>query len=186
MKFTFCTIFTAAILSVQGATPPVNFENGKIDGVQIYRDRESGKPPRPEISRDEILSGNCALKISFAGCKKYQGFHFHRVPPMPEGATAISFLIKPLYGPPPTTLALGEVVKRYDKPLLTVTCPLPINGSDWQKITIPFNELRPGRRTAGNSKFTAKPGTLYLFTLYGAVSDQPSAFLLDDITWELE
>lgn len=182
MKFALCTIFTAAIISAQGATSPVDFENGKIDGAQIYHDRESTQPPLPEISREEILSGECALKISFAGCKKYQGFHFHRVPPMPEGAVAISFLIKPLYGPPPVALAIGEVKKRYEQPTITGTHSLNIKGNDWQKITIPLDQLRRNRKGAGN--FIMKAGALYLFTLYGAVSDQPSAILLDDITWE--
>ncbi len=184
MKLTLCTVFSALVLSAPGAVAPVDFENGKIDGSQVYHDRESSKPPRPEICRDDVLSGECALKISFAGCKKYQGFHFHRVPPMPKGAVAISFLIKPLYGPPPVALAIGEVKKRYEQPTITGTHSLNIKGNDWQKITIPLDQLRGSRKNAGN--FVMKPGTLYLFTLYGAVSDQPSAILLDDITWELE
>ena len=184
MKLILYTVLSVIVLSAPAAPVAVDFENGKIDGSQIYHDRESGKPPRPEICRDDILSGECALKISFAGCKKYQGFHFHRLPPMPEGATAISFLIKPLYGPPPVALAIGEVKKRYERPVLTGTHSLNIKGNDWQKITIPLDKLRNSRKDAGN--FVIKPGTLYLFSLYGAVSDQPSAFLLDDITWELK
>ena len=105
---------------------------------------------------------------------------------MPENTVAVSFLMKPLYGPPPVALALGEVERRYAAPVVTGSCSLKIKGNDWQKITIPLDQLQINRKEMRNLKFVAKPGTLYLFTLYGAVSDQPSAFLLDDLAWELE
>lgn len=161
-----------------------DFENGKVDGVQIYCDQESGKPSRPEINNDEVLSGNYALKVTFNGCRKYQGVHFHKAPALPEKSIAISFLIKPVYGPPPTGLVLGEVNKRYSKAVISGYAPLNLNGNDWQKVTIRLDSMKFNSGPKRNAKFIFKTGALYVFTLYGMVTAQPSVFLLDDIKWE--
>ena len=57
---------------------------------------------------------------------------------------------------------------------------------NWQKITVPLNTMKPAGRNKRGTVFTFKPGSLYLLRLNGAVSDQPSFFLLDEIKWEIE
>lgn len=160
-----------------------DFENG-INGWNGYKDAAS-KAPVFSLS-DDALRGERALQVKFNGCQRYQGIQFFKAPRLPQKTKAISFLVKPLSGPPPVDLTLSERSSTYGKDLATAVIRLPITGSDWQKITVPLNTMTPiGREKRGQS-FTFKPGSLYLLRFNGAVSPQPSIFLLDEIKWETE
>ena len=160
-----------------------DFENG-LDGWGRYKDASS---EAPELSlTDESLREGSSLKVKMNGCKLYQGIQFFKAPRMPDGTCAVSFLIKPVSGPPQLSLHLSERKTFYGKDLATASVHLAIKGSDWQKIMIPLNTFKDADRKKRGKKFTFKPGSIYLLRFNGARTDQPSIFLLDDIIWELE
>ncbi len=179
----FLTLALSLPLLAENAVMIDDFEHG-ISGWSGYKDAAS-QAPVFSLS-DDALRGDNALKVKFNGCQRYQGIQFFKAPRLPQGAKAISFLIKPLSGPPPGDLTLSERSSRYGKDLATATIRLAVTGSDWQKITVPLNTMKPAGRNKRGTVFTFKPGSLYLLRLNGAVSDQPSFFLLDEIKWEIE
>lgn len=184
MKLPLTAILSAAVLSASAATILINdLENGKTAGWGPYSDQPG---PGSATITDDAVSGDNALKVTLEGCKQYRGIQYHDAPVMPEGATAVSFLIKPVTGAPPAWLALGEVSGRYGKVLARGRAPIKTTGSDWQKVTIPLSEMIGDIPGPDYEKpFSAfKPGAIYTFAFYVPVSGQRSVFLLDDIAWE--
>ena len=54
------------------------------------------------------------------------------------------------------------------------------------KITVPLASMKYGSGPERGKAFPFKPGAVYSLRIYGAVSERPSVFLLDDIVWETE
>lgn len=142
----FLTLALSLPLLAENAVMIDDFEHG-INGWSGYKDAAS-QAPVFSLS-DDALRGDNALKVKFNGCQRYQGIQFFKAPRLPQGAKAISFLIKPLSGPPPGDLTLSERNSRYGKDLATATIRLAVTGSDWQKITVPLNTMKPAGRNNG-------------------------------------
>lgn len=181
---TILIILSASLqLFAENAVMIDNFENG-INGWGSYKDAAS---PAPVLSlTDEALRGDHALKVKMGGCQRYQGIQFFKVPRLPREAKAISFLIRPVSGAPPLTLTLSERKTIYGKDLATASADLAVSGSDWQKITISLNTMKSADRKNRGGNFTFKSECIYLLRINGAVTNQPSVFLLDEIKWELK
>lgn len=181
------TAFLSGNLLVAGAATIAiaDFENRELRGWQGYKDAESAAPVL-SIDTDEAISGEATLKVVLNGCKRYQGIQFHLAPVLPEKAVAVSFLIKPVSGAPPESLALGETAGRYKKADAVTVARIRTNGNDWQKVTIRLDEMKYGSGPERGKKFPFKPGAIYQITFYGIVSDQPAVFLIDDLKWETE
>ncbi len=185
MKTLFTAIFAAATAALTAGTVVIDdFEKGKIDGWLGYQDAESAKSQL--ALTDETLSGDGALKATFQGCKRYQGLQFFKAPVPPANAVAVSFLLKPVSGAPPTALAFAERQDRYGKDLSLGVGTIKAVGNDWQKITVRLDSLRYASGPERNKPYPFKPGAIYSLRFFLPVSDQPSVFLLDDIVWETE
>ena len=186
MKKLFLTAILSGSVLRLAAAPVVidDFEKGKPDGWTVYKDAKS--PAAQLAVTDDAISGDGALKVMLGGCTRYQGIQFFKVPVMPEKAVAVSFLVKPVSGPPTTALALSERKERYGRDLATAVANLKISGDDWQKITVPLASMKYGSGPERGKAFPFKPGAVYSLRFYGAVSERPSVFLLDDIVWETE
>ncbi len=186
MKRLLTILLTGGFLTVGAATIAIaDFENRELRGWQGYQDPDS---PAPVLSIDgeEAISGEAALKVALGGCKRYRGIICHLAPALPEKATAVSFLIKPVSGAPPESLALGETEKRYGKSGPAGVARIRTNGNDWQKVTIRLDDMKYGSGPERGKRFPFKPGAIYRITFYGIVSDQPAVFLIDDLKWETE
>lgn len=186
MKRLLIIILAGGFLAAGAATITIaDFENRELRGWQGYKDSESPTPVL-SIDADDAISGKAALKVVLNGCKRYQGIHFHLAPVLPENAAAVTFLIKPVSGAPPESIALGEAEKRYGKIGTAGVARIRTSGEDWQKVTIRLDEMEYGSGPKRGRKFPFKPGAIYQITFYGIVSDQPAVFLIDDLKWETE
>ncbi len=186
MKRLLIIILTGGFLAAGAATVAIaDFENREFRGWQGYKDAESAAPVL-SIDTEEAISGEAALKVTLNGCKRYRGILYHLAPVLPEKATAVSFLIKPVSGAPPESLALAETEKRYGKSGTAGVARIRTNGNDWQKVTIRLDEMKYGSGPERGGKYPFKPGAVYQITFYGIVSDQPAVFLIDDLKWETE
>ncbi len=186
MKKLFLFSMLSGTLTLSAGTPVLidGFETGTIDGWGGYKDAKS---PAPVLSlTDDALGGNAALKVTFGGCAQYQGIHYFKAPVLPEKATAVSFLVKPVTGAPPTTFVLSERKERYGKDFATGVIPLKLSGNDWQKVTLNLADMKYGSGPERGKPFPLKAGAVYAIRFYGAVSDRPAVFLLDDLAWETE
>lgn len=184
-KFLVFSLLSAS-LALAAGTPVLidGFETGKTDGWGGYNDAKS---PAPVLTlTDDALSGGAALKVSFGGCAQYQGIHYFKAPVLPEKAVAVSFLIKPVTGAPPTAFVLSERKERYGKDLATGVIPLKLNGNDWQKITLNLADMKYGSGPERGKPFPLRAGAVYAIRFYGPVTERPSVFLLDDLAWETE
>lgn len=186
MKKILAAILSGGILSAGAASVAIaDFEDGELRGWQGYKDPESAAPVLT-VETDEAISGDKAMKVVFDGCKRYQGITFHLAPVLPEKCTAVSFLVKPVSGSPPESLALGEAEKRYAKARAAAVARIGTDGNDWQKVTIRLDEMKYGSGPERGANFPFRPGAIYQVTFYGIVTDRPSVFLIDDIKWETE
>ncbi len=141
------------------------------------------KSKRPEWKIDSnAAAGKQALRLTFHGCKSFQGVNFH-MGKKPADADAIVFWAKVLSGRPPAILNLEEKEPGGKGAEFFISQFSYGKPGVWTKINVPissFRFLRNGGAKNANKKIDSERDTVLI--LIGYTPDAGSV-LIDHLGW---